>query len=55
MAKQRAEEEEAGGGTLVRKQYKVLFKLLHVKDKRKNPNPKMSGISNNKHRQYLRY
>lgn len=41
--------------TLVRKQYKVLFKLLVIKDKRKNPNPKMPGISNNTRRRYLRY
>lgn len=49
MAKQQAEEKETADGMLVRKQYKVLFRLL-IKDKRKNPNPKMSGISNSKHR-----
>lgn len=55
MAKQQAEEEETGDGMLLRKQDKVLFKLLVIKDKRKNPIPKMPGINNNKHRQYLGY
>lgn len=55
MAKQQAEGEEMGDGTLIRKQYEVLFRLLVIKDKRKNPNPNISGISNNKHRQYLGY
>lgn len=55
LAKQWGEEKETGDSSLARKQYKVLSRLLVAKNKRKNSNPKMSGISNNKHRQHLGY
>lgn len=55
LAKQWAEEKETGDSSLARKRYKVLSRLLVTEDKRKNSNPRMSGISNNKHKQHLEY
>lgn len=54
LAKQWA-EKETGDSSLTRKQCEVLSRLLVTEDKRKNSNPRMSGISNNKHKQHLEY
>lgn len=46
MARKWGEGKETGADKLVRRQYKVLFRLLVIKDERKSPNPKTSAITN---------